>query len=385
MAEGGDSQEKTEEPTQKRRDDARRDGQVVTSQEVFVFSTFALGLGLVFAAGLFLPEVIGHWAQGFRFDSRSLGSAFLLEKSVDLFEWLFLSGILIGIPMMIVILVSQAAMGGINFAPKALGFKGSKIDPLAGLKRMVSAQAGMNLVKSILKVGLLLGAGGVVLWWFMPMLTGTAALAVGDSISMLATASKQVFAAILIGLLVIGGIDLGYQMHSNKQKLMMSRQEIKDEMKESEGSPEIKSQIRRRQIEASRRAAERKALDDVPTANAIITNPTHFAVALRYDPQESDAPVIVAMGRGPMAKEVMKRGKKAGVVILNVPPLARALFYTGAIGERISEQLFVAVAAILAHVWRLEKGQIDPMPDIDVPQDVLFDAYGRKLKKGKKL
>lgn len=383
MAEGGDSQEKTEEPTQKRRDDARQDGQVVTSQEVFVFSTFALGLGLVFAAGLFLPEVIGLWAQGFRFDSQSLGNSFLFEKSYDLFEWLFLSGVLIGTPIMIVILVSQAAMGGINFAPKALGFKGDKINPLAGLKRMVSAQAGMNLVKSILKVGLLLGAGGVVLWSFLPMLTAGAAQAVGDSVSMLAGAAKQVFSAILIGLLIIAAIDLGYQIHSNNKKLMMSRQEIKDEMKESEGSPEVKGQIRRRQIEASRRAAERKALDDVPTANAIITNPTHFAVALRYDPSASDAPIIVAMGRGPMAKEVMKRGKKAGVVILNVPPLARALFYTGAIGDRISEQLFVAVAAILAHVWRLEKGQADPIPDIEVPQDVLFDAYGRKMKKGK--
>lgn len=384
MAEGDDGQEKTEDPTPKKREDARKEGQVVTSQEVFVFTTFGFGLVLLFAGGMFLPQVVGLWAHGFRFDRHSMGEALLIERSFDLFEWLFLSGLAVGIPIMIVILVSQAAMGGINFSPKAASFKPDKINPLAGIKRMVSAQAGMNLVKSVLKVVLLLGAGLVMLWPLMPMLTGAATLASGDGVALLGYAAKRVFSGILVGLLVIGAIDFGFQLHSHTKQLRMSRQEIKDEMKESEGSPEVKGQIRRRQMEASRRAAERKALDDVPTANAIITNPTHFAVALRYDPEENDAPVIIAMGRGHMAKNVIKRGKKAGVIVLNVPPLARALFYTGEIGQRISEQLFIAVAAILAHVWRLEQGQPDPFPDIDVPKEVAFDAYGRKLYKEKK-
>lgn len=145
----------------------------------------------------------------------------------------------------------------------------------------------------------------------------------------------------------------------------MSIQDIKDEMKESEGSPEQKGLIRRRQMEASQRAAERKALQDVPTATAVVTNPTDFAVALKYDPLSGQAPVIVAMGKGPMAAEIRKIARRARINTLPLPPLA--LYFNGAIGREFPEALFAAVAVVLAHVWYLENGQYAPTPDVELP------------------
>ena len=199
--------------------------------------------------------------------------------------------------------------------------------------------------------------------------------------TLLGSVLVRVLAGLLVALALIAAIDLGWQIHSNTKSLRMSRQDLKDEMKESEGSPELKGAIRRKQMEASRRAAERKALDDVPQATAIITNPTHFAVALQYDPTAGGAPVVLAMGKGPIAKEVIRRGRRAGVMTLRVPPLARALYFYSAIGREIPEQLYTAVAVILAHVWRLEQGQPEPTPDVDVPSELSVDEFGRRQER----
>lgn len=381
MAENEDGMEKTEDPTPKRREEARKDGKVVTSNEVFVFSTLAMGLGLLLGAREMLPGLSGQWAAGLAFDGQQLGDAMLLAATRDMAIWVLAAGMIVGIPMIAVIIGSQAAMGGLNFAPKAMGFKISKINPWAGIKRMVSGKALVNLGKAVLKVVLLLTIAAVMAWPLVPAISGSADLQPGDALALFATTLIRVVSGLLGGLLLIAGIDLGYQIYSTTNSLKMTRQEIKEEFKESEGSPEIKGQMRRRQMEASRRASERKALADVPLATAIVTNPTHFAVALRYIPGQDVAPVILAMGRGPMAHEIIKRGRKAGVSTLRVPVLARALYYTGEIGQQITDGLFAAVAAILAHVWHLEKGGYSPVPDVDLPKELQFDAYGRRISR----
>jgi flagellar biosynthetic protein FlhB len=133
-------------------------------------------------------------------------------------------------------------------------------------------------------------------------------------------------------------------------------------------------------MEAGRRGAERRrALADVPRATTIVTNPTHFAVALRYVPGESGAPVVLALGKGPMAQEIILRGRAAGVQVLRAPVLARALYFTGDIGAEIDERLFGAVAAILAHVFRLDRGQPSEMPEVALPDEMRFDEFGRRL------
>lgn len=381
MAESNDGQEKTEEPTQKRRDDARKDGKITTSTEVFVFSTLGVGTLMLLIGRSALPDLAGQWGSGFVIDAGQSLDSLMILRTENLFWWVLASGLVLGLPMMVTVLLAQSGMGGLNFAPKALGVKFDKINPLAGLKRMVSMKALVDLTKAVLKVTLLLGAGLTMLYPMLPSVLGMSMTDPDVATHLLGSVLVQVMAGLLVALVVIAAIDLGWQMHSNTKSLRMSRQDLKDEMKESEGSPELKAAIRRKQMEASRRASERKALADVPQATAIITNPTHFAVALQYDPTAGGAPVVLAMGKGPIAKEVIRRGRRAGVMTLRVPPLARALYFYGAIGREIPEQLYTAVAVILAHVWRLEQGQPEPTPDVDVPAALSVDEFGRRQER----
>ena len=381
MAESEDGQEKTEEPTQKRRDDARKDGKITTSTEMFVFATLGVGTLMLLLGKSALPDLADHWKAGFVIDPGQSLESLMILRTGDLFWWVLASGLVLGIPMMITVLLAQTGMGGLNFAPKALGVKLEKIDPLAGMKRMVSMKALVDLSKAVLKVTLLLGAGLLVLTPFLPAIMGMTMTDPNVATELLGSVLVRVMAGLLIALAVIAAIDLGWQIHSNTKSLRMSRQDLKDEMKESEGSPEMKGAMRRKQMEASRRASERKALADVPLATAIITNPTHFAIALKYDPTAGGAPVVLAMGKGPIAKEVIRRGRRAGVMTLRVPPLARALYFYGAIGREIPEQLYAAVAVILAHVWRLEQGQPEPTPDVDVPDALSVDEFGRRQQR----
>lgn len=381
MAESEDGQEKTEEPTQKRRDDARKDGKITTSTEMFVFATLGVGTLMLLLGKSALPDLADHWKAGFVIDPGQSLDNLMILRTGDLFWWVLASGLVLGIPMMITVLLAQTGMGGLNFAPKALGVKLEKIDPLAGMKRMVSMKALVDLSKAVLKVTLLLGAGLLVLYPFLPAIMGMTMTDPNVATHLLGSVLVRVMAGLLIALAVIAAIDLGWQIHSNTKSLRMSRQDLKDEMKESEGSPELKAAMRRKQMEASRRASERKALADVPLATAIITNPTHFAIALKYDPAAGGAPVVLAMGKGPIAKEVIRRGRRAGVMTLRVPQLARALYFYGAIGREIPEQLYTAVAVILAHVWRLEQGQPEPTPDVDVPDALSVDEFGRRQQR----
>lgn len=381
MAESEDGQEKTEEPTQKRRDDARKDGKITTSTEMFVFATLGVGTLMLLLGKSALPDLADHWKAGFVIDPGQSLDSLMILRTGDLFWWVLASGLVLGIPMMITVLLAQTGMGGLNFAPKAFGVKLEKIDPLAGMKRMVSMKALVDLSKAVLKVTLLLGAGLLVLYPFLPAIMGMTMTDPNVATHLLGSVLVRVMAGLLIALAVIAAIDLGWQIHSNTKSLRMSRQDLKDEMKESEGSPELKAAMRRKQMEASRRASERKALADVPLATAIITNPTHFAIALKYDPAAGGAPVVLAMGKGPIAKEVIRRGRRAGVMTLRVPPLARALYFYGAIGREIPEQLYTAVAVILAHVWRLEQGQPEPTPDVDVPDALSVDEFGRRQQR----
>ncbi|SPF80093.1 EscU/YscU/HrcU family type III secretion system export apparatus switch protein [Pseudoprimorskyibacter insulae] len=372
-----DGQEKTEEPTPKKKEQAREDGKLITSKEMFVFTSIAAAtLGILIATQL-LPGLTGKWARGFVIEHPSKLDDLMLERLGSAILWVLMSGIIVGIPLMGVTVLTQAGMGGLNFAPKALGFKFNKLDPLKGMKRMVSLKSLVELAKAVLKVVFLIGSAIFVVIPSLPAIDRMASMSPGDGAALLGTTTLQVLSAMTIALGVIGALDLVWQIHTMLKDLRMSKQEIKEEFKESEGSPELKGQIRRKQNEAAMRAKQRAALPNVDQATAIVTNPTHFAVALRYVPEEQSAPVILAMGRGGMAQQVIERGKKAKVTIVRVPPLARALYYTGGIGSEISVQLYSAVATLLAHVWRIEHGQPTDLPDIDLPPELQLDENGR--------
>lgn len=381
MAEGDDGQEKTEEPTPKRREQAREDGKVVTSKEMFVLASVAGGALWLLAVQLFGGALTAGWAGFFRFDSPGDLDTLVQTKLSQAFNTTLLYAMIVGVPLLIVLLLIQLAVGGINFAPKALGFKASKINPLNGFKRMFGTQALVELGKAILKVGLLVAAAAGVVWGLIPSIDKMSTMAPGDAVGLMGLGLIQVVLALTIGLAVIGGLDLAWQLYSMTKSLRMSKQEVKDEMKQSEGSPEVKGQIRRRQIEASQKAAmQRAALASVPEATAIITNPTHFAVALKYDAGQDGAPTILAMGKGPLAAEIIRRAKDSRVRVMRIPLLARALYFTGDIGAEISQDLYTAVATILAHVYRLNRGEASAQPNVSLPPDLQFDENGLTRK-----
>lgn len=374
MADEDSDLEKTEEPTPRKREQALENGQILTSQEAFVFGAMAVATGLcMFVVGQ-LPQIAGAWGRMLRVEGDL--DALMIDRLADLGWYVLLFGLGAAVPVMVSVIGLQALMGGLHFnGPK---FKGEKLNPLPGLKRMVSMQALVNLLKSLIKVGILGVLAYTVFDKILWELDGLGALEPATAAARIGGMVVDLLSRLALGLAAIAAVDLAWQYRTMMQNLMMTKDEVKRESKEQNGSPEMKGKIRQKQMQASRRAGQqRKALADVPQATAIITNPTHFAVALRYVPGETDAPVIIAMGRGPIAHEIMEIGRKAAIHTLRLPPLARALYYSGDIGMQIDERLFAAVAAVLAHVFRVDRGEAVDLPDIDLPAEMRFDANGR--------
>ena len=375
-----DGQEKTEDPTQRKIQKGKEEGQVLNSKELFVFSTLFAAFVLMYVIPMLVRPAMAKWARMFHFERPKDLNTLIGEKFYEVVEILFLSGLFIGIPMMIVIVATQAAVGGLNFAPKALSFKPNRMDPLKGIKRIFSVKGLVELLKSILKVVLLFGVAVAVLYSQIPALIQLTHKDLNSALASGLDNFPLLLGAMLVILAVIGAIDYFWQRHVHIKQLRMSKQEVKDEYKQTEGSPEVKAKIRRMQMETAQNAGRQQAaLEDVPQATAIITNPTHFAVALKYDVGSPEAPKILAMGRGHMAQKIIEKGKDSRITVFRSPLLARALFYTGEIGAEISEQLYQAVAVVLAYLYRLDKGEMLEEPDVDLPDDMQFNETGQKL------
>ena len=375
-----DAQEKTEEPTQRWIDKAKEDGQILTSKEVFVFANISMGLLVMLVTISYGGSGLSSWSTLFRLDSVDKLDDLIASKLMDSLWLLFQSSMLIGVPIVIVNLLTQAAVGGLNFAPKAMKFKGNRINPISGLKRMFSMKALVELGKSILKVVLLFGIATAIMFQIMPGVLNFPSLTLPKMLEVMRYVIPLLICALLVVLAIIAAIDYFWQRYTHIKQLRMSRQDLKDEFKQTEGSPEVKAKIRRMQAEtATRGAQQREALDDVANATAVITNPTHFAVALRYEVGDQAAPVILAMGRGIIAQQIIERAETAQVSVFRSPILARALYFTGDIGAEISQSLYNAVAVVLAYLYRLEKGEALQLPDVDVPEDMQFNEFGKLL------
>ncbi len=375
-----DAQEKTEEPTQRRIDKAKEDGQILTSKEVFVFANISMGLLVMLVTLSYGDAGLSNWSTLFKLESLYNLDDLITNKLMDSLWLLLQSALIVGVPIVIVNLLTQAAVGGLNFAPKAMKFKGNRINPISGLKRMFSIKALVELGKSILKVVLLFGIATTIIFQIMPGVINFSSLTLTKMLEVMRYVIPLLIGAILVVLAIIAAIDYFWQRHTHIKQLRMSRQDLKDEFKQTEGSPEVKAKIRRMQSEtATRSARQREALDDVVNATAVITNPTHFAVALKYEVGDQAAPVILAMGRGIIAQQIIERADSAQVSVFRSPILARALYFTGEIGEEISQSLYNAVAVVLAYIYRLEKGEALQSPDVDVPEDMHFNEFGKLL------
>ena len=378
--ENQDGQEKTEEPSQRKIAKAKEDGKVLTSKEMFVFTSIAASLVFMYAISFFGKSLLFEWGDLFVLSDPAGLDDMLTKKPLQALFYILKFGLLVGLPMLIVVLATQFAVGGINFAPKAVGFKGSKINPISGLKRMFSLKSLVELGKNLLKVFLLVGTAVVVLYYLMPGILRITDGSLKSGLEHIQNAFPRLIGAFLIGLLVIATLDYFYQRYEHLQFLRMTKQEVKDEYKQTEGSPEVRAKIRRLQMESATKAAkQQEALENMGEATAIITNPTHFAIALKYEVGQIGAPKIIAMGKGLMARRIIQLGSEKNITSFRSPLLARALFFTSEIGEEISEKLYNAVAVALAYVYRLDRGEDVTEPEIDIPEDLRFNENGQNL------
>jgi flagellar biosynthetic protein FlhB len=380
VAEQSDSGERTEEPTAHKLRKAREDGQLPRSVELTAAAVTIGALAwLMFTGTGVLTRLADSFAAGFVFDRQMLESPHLLPA-------LFLSrigeGLLPFLPVLLLTVVlavaATFAMGGLNFSTKALAPKSDKLNPLNGLKRMFGIKAGVELLKALAKFTVV----SLLLYWTLTANLATLASLGAMSLEpALAETGRIIMRSALIiamGLVLIALIDVPFQRYDFMSKMRMSRQEIRDEMKDMEGRPEVKAQIRRRQ----REIASQKMMARVKDADVVITNPEHFAVALAYDPASDGAPVVVARGIDHMALRIRTEAKQHGIELFEAPPLARALYYTTDVEQPIPEGLYVPVAQVIAYVFSLSSARPGQAP-LDkprpkVPDDMRFDVTGQR-------
>lgn len=376
MAES-EGQEKSEEPTGKRIQDARNKGQIARSKEM---GTAAVLISSAISLLLFSKELAGNF-QLAMIKAFEVSREQLLDPNY-MFQIFGIFGEAVSEPLLYIFSVILAAsfignilLGGYNFSWQAAQPKFSKMNPLTGLKRLVGLQAWVELFKSLLKFALVAGTA----WWLLDSLFEEILFlsieGMPSNISHSASMLLWMFLALSCSLIIIVLIDAPYQKWHHHEQLKMTKQEVKDEHKNAEGSPETKGRIRR----AQREAAQRRMMQEVPTADVVITNPIHFAVALRYDSDKAGAPMLVAKGVDQMAQHIQTIARENDVPVIQSPALARSIYYTTEFEEIIPEQLFVAVAQILAYVFQLRaynsgKGRKPKsLPtEMPIPEDIRY-------------
>ena len=373
MAENQDGQEKSEQPTGKRLGDARKKGQVPRSRELntvaltlvgavaLVMMSRFLGAGLwgimranfsIPRADLFEPlAVIRHLAQAMR------DAAYLLAPFFAL--------------MVVVSIAASIALGGFSVSMEALKPNFKKFNPVEGLKRLISPKSVLELGKAL---GKFLLVAGVAVWLLRGRIEEILALSyldLGVAVGVLHDLVGWSFVMIAATLLLIAALDVPFQLWEYKRQLKMTKQEVKDERKQTDANPEVRARIRGLQ----REMAFRRMMQEVPQADVIVTNPTHYAVALRYDQQRMRAPKLVAKGVDLVAQNIRRVGGESGVPVVEAPILARALYHSTEIGSMIPAGLYLAVAKLLAYVFQLKACQIEggekpEVPEFPIPEDL---------------
>ena len=381
MAEENDAQEKTEQPSERKLEKAREEGRIVTSKEMFVFTSLFVGLIIMLGVLQISGYGLSVWSELFTIRPHSELDTLIENQLALVLKFVIAVTAIVGAPLMVITVATQFVVGGLIFAPKAMQFKGSRINPVAGLKRMFSMKSLVELGKSLLKVFLLFGIGAAIIFYYMPGVIWFPDGSMDQALSMMGVYIPFMVGGLLVALLIIAILDFAWQRYSFMKEMRMSRQDLKEEFKQTEGSPEVKAKIRRLQMEAAGRAAQqREALSNIDEATAIITNPTHFAVALKYEVGSPGAPVVIAMGRGVMAQQIISRGEEFKVTIFRSPLLARALYFTGDIGQEISDRLYNAVAIVLGYIYRIDQGDQLDAPEVELPPDLRFSEHGRVLE-----
>lgn len=369
MAENADGQEKSEEPTSKKLEDSRKKGQVARSKELATMLIMMIASLWLFWLG---PQMMVDFERmmimGF---SLERDHAFDMKRAADIIFAQFEAAMWLVLPfiagMMVMAIVANILVGGWLFSTEVMAPKFSKLNPIAGIKRMFSLHALVELIKALLKFFLMSVLAILFIYSTLREVYHLGLIEVEPGLASAGEILAMALVVMSLGLIVIAMIDVPYMLWKHNEDMKMTLQEVKDEFKQTEGNPEIKGRIRRMQQEM----AMRRMMQDVPTADVIITNPEHYAVALKYDSDNMNAPVVLAMGMDFMAAQIRTIATQNSIEIVRSPALARALYYNSEVGQVIPRQLFTAVAQILAMVFQLKARKISQLPEFD---DVVVPA-----------
>jgi len=377
MAENQDGQEKSQEPTAKRLEDARKKGQVPRSRELNTMALTMIGVAALMLMG---ERFTRAFESQFRsnliltrediFDPNAIMAHLVLAIQDAIVMLLPFFGVMIAVAIL-----ASVALGGFNVSTQAMQPKLSKLSPLKGFKRMFGPKGLMELVKALGKFVLGAVATVILLWSWSDDILGLAdrdvSVALVEGLRMVGWASLLIASTMIL----MAAIDVPFQLWQHKKELKMTQQEVRDELKQTEGRPEVKGRIRQLQ----REMAQRRMMEEVPKADVIVTNPTHYAVALRYDPDNMAAPLLVAKGQDLIAATIREVGVENDIPLVEAPMLARAIYFNTEINETIPAGLFLAVAQLLAYVfqlraWNEEGGDIPEQPgEYPVPEDLQHD------------
>ena len=353
MAEQDSDLEKTESPSQRKLDQAREEGQVARSRELSTFLGLMVGgAGLWMMGSALLQSLIAVLREGLTLDKElAFNSELLLPRLHELsMEALMAFLPLLGL-LLLVAAFSPLLLNGWLFTLKPLQPNLGKLDPIAGIARMFSTNSLMELAKAVAKSLVVGGIGAWVVWHNREAVLMLVSEPVHIAIPHLGSLVWWCFAAIMGGMLLIVAVDVPFQLWEHNKKLKMTKEEVRQEAKETEGDPQVKARVRSMQREMARR----RMMAEIPTADVVVTNPTHFSVALKYSENKMRAPIVVAKGSHLMAAKIKEIAKEHNVPILEAPPLARALHKHCELGQAIPEALFTAVAEVLAYVYQLRR------------------------------
>lgn len=349
------SQDRSEQPTARRKHKARERGQVPRSKELqSAVVLLVTVLGLRSAGPWMLQRTEDRMQFAFRgLDARPLAADALRPLAIDWMWWMTVTLAPLFALVAVTVVASAGAMqGGFVFSPRLANPDLSRIDPLSGAKRLFSASTGFGLVRDLLKTAAVAWVCFAGMRAAVGMLTASLEYSLTDLLMRANGLADSLSLRVAIVLLAAGLADYIYQRHQHSQQLLMSKQEVRDEMKDSEGDPAVKGRIRSRQRELARR----RMMEAVPLADVVITNPTHYAVALKYEPGTMAAPRVVAKGQHLVAQRIKKIALEHDVPMMENQPLARALYRMAPVGAEIPSELYRAVAEVLGHVYRLKNG-----------------------------
>lgn len=373
MAEEKPADERTEAATPRRKEQAREKGDRLASRELATAMAGLAGVLWLWGwGGALVAGLAETLRNGLSLDSGDVTAFEPVERIVGLLTTLAAPLALLGGLVLLAAVMGQGATGGLGFTPGLLAPKAERLNPLAGLKRLFGGQGLIELVKALAKAALLLGLTWLLFARSLPQIAGLSALPLEAAGRTAAGLALDLLLWLSAGLVLIAVIDLPLQIFRWLKRLRMTKEDVKEEYRQQEGSPEVRAALRR----AARDALKRSSRVAMADATVVLTNPTHFAVALRYRPEMDAAPMIIARGRGVVAEVIRELAAEAGTPVLSYPSVARAIYFTGRVGALVRPDLYAAVATILAFVLRVG-GRGEP-PEVEAPASARYDEAGRR-------